>query len=77
MVVVGRSTIGIVLGSRCRWLLVVNDRRMGIVLGGRWPLSLVVGRGCWLLSLVVDRGCWSFVGKHGSMTGIVLDGRRC
>ena len=35
IVVVGRSKIGIVLGSCCRWSLVVNDRRMGIILGGR------------------------------------------
>ena len=63
MVIVGHSTIGIVQGSRCRWLLVVNDCRMGIVLGGRWSWSLVVGR-------------WPFVGKHGSTTGIVLDGCR-
>ena len=56
MVVVGRSTIGIVLGSRCRWLLVVNDRRMGIVLGSRWLWSLVVVVGRWPLSLVIGRG---------------------
>ena len=42
---------------------------------GRWSLAVVVG--CWLLVVVVGRGCWLLVGKHGSTTGIVLDGRHC
>ena len=74
-----------------RWSLVVDDRRMGIVLGRsrstmgsfwmvvgryRWSLSLVVLGSRWSFSLVAGRWSLSLVGAGCRTTGTVLDGRR-
>ena len=79
--------MGIVLGGCGRWSLVVNDRRveivlgrsgstMGVVLDGRLSLSLGVLGSRWSFSLVAGRWSLSLVGAGCGTTRTVLDGCR-